>query len=522
MKRLRLCIVLLGMLGLFVGLSPVGAQAQKAAPAGTVNIAISTLHEETFLPWNGGGPRKFYLDNIYEYLFYVDPATGKAIPGLAKKWKVSPDGKTWTFTLRKGVPFHEGWGEVTSADVKYSIEQIVDPKSVVGPAGQMRKLIAKVEAPDPYTVVFQLTRADAEFDFGYMGNSMCAPICCKKYVETVGDEKANAHPIGTGAYTLTEYKKGSSMTFTTVKDVEKHWRVTPKFKTIKILAVPEEATRVAMLKAGEVDLAPISYDSVDTVKASGLHILPGSFWAPLIRFGGIVATDPKRYIPNIPWAKKEVRQALNYAIDRDAIVKNIFHGSAVPSFGSISSPLWNDIPAYPYDPEKAKQLLKQAGYPNGFKVTLKVFTTTPGAELPLLGQTAAMYWQNIGLDVTVIPTDWGTVRSEWSGGKMVPDYVWTHRGLYWSSLNSGLMVETTSKTPFSSYATKESEALFDKMATELDAKKRAKLAVEMGEFLREEAFCVGLVHAYEPHGVSKKITAWPTNVLYPNNLDQLK
>ena len=122
----------------------------KAAPTGTVNVAISTLHEETFLPWNGGGPRKFYLDTIYEYLLYLDPVTDKAIPGLAERWEMSNGAKTWTFWIRKGVSFHEGWGEVTDEDVKYSIERVIDPKSIVGPASQMRRLIVEVEAPEKY------------------------------------------------------------------------------------------------------------------------------------------------------------------------------------------------------------------------------------------------------------------------------------------------------------------------------------------------------------------------------------
>ncbi|MCJ7595869.1 MAG: ABC transporter substrate-binding protein, partial [Desulfobacterales bacterium] len=227
MKRVRFVIGLLVIFASFVTLPAVWA---KSAPKDTVIIALSTLHEETFLPWNGGGPRKFYLDTIYEYLFYLDPVTDKAIPGLAERWEMSEDGKIWTFFLRKGVPFNEGWGELSAEDVKYSVERLIDPKSIVGPASQMRRIIEKVEAPEKYKVVIYLKGPDSEFDRGYMGNTMCQPILSKKYVEQVSDVKANAHPIGTGPFTLAEYKKGISIKLKAIPGVEKHWRVKPDFE----------------------------------------------------------------------------------------------------------------------------------------------------------------------------------------------------------------------------------------------------------------------------------------------------
>ena len=96
---------------------------------------------------------------------------------------------------------------------------------------------------------------------------------------------------------------------------------------------------MAMLRTGEVDLAPISYDSVDAIKASGLNVISvPKTWSPAIRFGGLVMTDPKRYRPKNPWADKRVRQALNYAVDKEAIVRTIFYGEASPAVGSIYCP----------------------------------------------------------------------------------------------------------------------------------------------------------------------------------------
>jgi peptide/nickel transport system substrate-binding protein len=495
-----------------------GDCAAKQAPTDTLVVAQSTLEAGTFLPWNGGGGRTPYLAMIYEYLVYIDPETDQPKPGLATKWEMSKDGKTWTFLLRKGVQFSEGWGELTADDVKYSIERQEGPDSVAGPSSQLRELIAKVEVPERNKVVFHLTSPYPELDRGLLSDGSQQVIVCKKYLETVGDEKANAHPIGTGPYSLAEYKRGTSIKLKTIEGVEKHWRVIPEFKEVTFLAIPEEATRVAMLKKGEVDLAPISYDSLDTIKASGLNVVSISKnWVPGIRFGGLIMTDPKRYNPENPWADKRVRQALNYAVDKKAIAKNIFRGEASPTASTVPIPELFDLEPYPYDPGKAKQLLAEAGYAKGFPITLKTFTTVPGAELPIIGEAVAMYWKAIGVDVKIVPTDWGTVRGEWTGGKAL-NYVWTHRGGAFTDLLTPLNQYTTAQV-FSTYVTKEIEAWVDKISREFDDKKRSQLVREFGRYLRDEAVTVFLVNANEPYGASKKVGRWPTLRLRPQNID---
>jgi peptide/nickel transport system substrate-binding protein len=492
-----------------------------AGPTGTVVIGMSSLHEETFLPWNGGAARKYYLDPIYEYLIYLDPETRQATPGLATKWEMSKDGMTWTFWIRQGVQFHEGYGELTSEDVKYSLERLIDPKSVVGPASTMRRLVKKVEAPEKYKVVVSLNVPDIEFDLGYMSNGLCLQIVSKKYLEAKGDETANAHPIGTGAFTLVEHKKGVSVKLKAIEGAEKHWRVKPDFQNITFLVVPEESTRIAMLKTGEVDLVPINYDSIDSLKASGLNVFSVKYnWVPIIRLGGLIKTDPKRYNPNAPWADKRVRQALNYAVDKEAIVKNIFRGEAKPAASDIPAREFFDVAAYPYDPQKAKQLLAAAGYPNGFEITLKTFTTTPGAQLPMIGEAVGMYWQAVGLKVKIEPTEYPSLRQAWTGGQgKANDYVWTHRGLAFTNTASGMQTVVIAKSVFATYVTEETEAKMLEVDKEVDVKKRSALLKKFCEYLRDEAAHVFLVFANEPYGASKKLAKWPTLSEYATNID---
>ena len=283
--------------------------------------------------------------------------------------------------------------------------------------------------------------------------------------------------------------------------------------------MPEEATRVAMLRTGEADLAPISFDSINSIKASGLNVISiPKNWVPVIRLGGLVTTDPKRYNPNTPWANKKVRQALNYAVDKEAIAKNIFRGEAVPAASSLPILEWMKMDPFPYNPGKAKQLLVEAGYPKGFPITLKTFTTAPGAELPSLGEAVAMYWKAIGLDVKIVPTDWLTVRGEWTGGKAL-DYVWTHRGFAFAGAVEALNTEYVTPILFASYVTKETEDWVNKISREFDPKKKSQLLKEFGEHLRDEASGVFLVYANEPYGASKKVGRWPVAGVRPQNID---
>jgi peptide/nickel transport system substrate-binding protein len=492
-------------------------------PSGTLNVALSTFESETFLPWNGGVARQSYLLMIYDVLVYSDPKTDQQLPGLAEKWEMSPDGKTWTFYIRKGVQFHEGYGELTADDVKYSFERMIDKTSVGSPAQLLRNIIDKVETPDPYKVVVSLKTPYVGLVGGYLNDTNAGGIIVsKKYVTTVGDEKANAHPIGTAPYTLAEeHKKGGPIKLTAVPGIGNHWRITPDYQNVNFLLVPEEATRVAMLKTGEADIAPISYDSIDTVKSSGLNVvsIPKN-WAPLIRFGGIVTTDPKRYDANNPWSKKEVRQALNYAIDRATIAKTIFKGEATPTGASMPLNVWSDIPAYPYDPAKAKQLLAQAGYPNGFQLPLRTFTTNPGAELPTIGEAVALYWKAIGIDAKIVPSDWNTVRGDLLGAK-ANNYLFVQRGQPFVDFQAGFDLEYDSTNMFAIYATPEVIQKYDQVKSELDPKKREQLARDFGLYVKDEATNVFLVFANDPYGVSKKVGQWTSIRMRPQNIESI-
>lgn len=484
-------------------------------------IALSTFSEETMTPWAGSGQRKAYLDLAFEYLAYIDPVTQQAIPGLAESWDMSEDGKTWTFHLRKGVPFSGGHGEMTSADVAYSIKRLTGEDSRAGPASPMRRAIASVETPDDYTVVVSLNFPDFELAQGYFGATQQLGIVSKAYYESAGDAGLST-PVGTGPYVLEQVTPGSEIAMTLRDDIDKHWRAASEFDRVVFRAVPEESTRVAMLQAGEADIAPISFDSIPTVRGAGLDIVSAkATWSPVVRFGGLIQTSENRYNPDAPWAKKEVRQALNYAVDKQTIIDELFQGEATVASSDTPVPAWKSVEPYPYDPDKARELLVEAGYPDGFDITIRTFTTAPGAELPLMAEAVALYWQDVGVNAVIEPVDWPSLRAEWTEGK-ANGYVWTHRGFPFASAANGLEAGFMAASLFASYTSADLESMIQSFSSEQDTAKRTQMFTDIGEYLKDEAAAVFIALANEPYGVSDKVGSWDITTAYVWNFDQVK
>jgi peptide/nickel transport system substrate-binding protein len=472
-----------------------------------LTIAMPTFAEGTFLPWTGGGQRKAFLDAIYDYLCIIDPATGEPGPGLAAEWSVTPEGLQWTFRIRPGIQFQRGYGEVTSADAAFSIRQIIRPSARAGPSSPLRRLIRDIATPDPRTLVIQLTRPDPELAKGYLANAQQVGIVCAKHVEEVGERAANQNPVGSGPYALDFFRRDSEIRLRMREDAASIWRQKPAFETLVFRAVPEVSTRVAMMKTGEADIAPISYDDIGDVEHTGLAVrsIPQS-WSPVIRLGGLVQ-EGDRYEANNPWADVRVRQAMNYAIDKDAIIRRIFHGQGRIAASDTPVEAWAGLAPYEYDPKHARELLADAGYPNGFPVTLKAFATTPGAELPVVAQAVALFWRAVGIEVSTELIDWTSLRSAWTSGA-ARDYVWTHRGFPFTSAQNGLEAGFDARSVFSAFSTPQLQAMLDAHANQLDLAKRRQELTDIGAYLRDQAANIFIAHINEPYAVSRKVDEW--------------
>ena len=366
--QLRRLIVLLGILALLAGAPATGA----AAPAGQMTWAIHISLAPTFFdPAETPG-----VISPFMILYALHDGLVKPMPGnpmassLAESWTASRDGLSYEFVLRKGVKFHNG-DPLTAEDVKFSFERYKG-----GGASIFKARVAGVEIVDPHRVRFRMKEPWPDFMTFYGTPATGAAwIVPKRYVERVGDDGFKKAPVGAGPYKFVSYAPGVELV---LEANESYWRKSPNVKRLIIKSVPDEATRLAALKRGEVDVA---------------YAFRGPLAEELRRSQGITLkpTQPtftewlvftQQFDPKSPWHDRRVRLAANLAVDRKSIneAENLGFGrisaSIIPRDFQFSWP----APPYPYDPAQAKKLLAEAGYPNGFDAIEvacdAVYTTT--------------------------------------------------------------------------------------------------------------------------------------------------
>jgi peptide/nickel transport system substrate-binding protein len=287
----------------------------------------------------------------------VKPMPGQRLaPSLAESWSTSPDGLVYEFILRKGVKFHNG-DPVTPEDVKFSFERYKGAAAQV-----LKQKVAAVEIVDPQRVRFRLKQPWPDFMTFYGTPATGAGwIVPKKYVEKVGDDGFKKAPVGAGPYRFASFTPGVELA---LEANEHYWRKPPSVKALRFRVIPDEGTRLAALKRGEVDIAY----SIRGALAEELKRTPGLTLKPAIIPGSFWLLFADQWDAKSPWADKRVRLAANLALDRQAINQaetlgfSRITGSIIPKDFEFAWP----APLYPYDPKKAAQLLAEAGYPNGF------------------------------------------------------------------------------------------------------------------------------------------------------------
>jgi peptide/nickel transport system substrate-binding protein len=287
----------------------------------------------------------------------VKPLPGKPMaPSLAESWTMSKDGLAYDFVLRKGVKFHNG-DPVTADDVKFSLERYKG-----GGASTLKARIAGVDAVDPGHVRIRLKQPWPDFMTFYGTPATGAGwIVPKKYVERVGEAGFKKAPVGAGPYRFVSYTPGVQVV---LEANESYWRKAPAVKRLIFRSVPDESTRLAMLKRGEADIAY----SVKGPLAEELRRTSGlTLKAEVPTFTEwIVFTE--QWDAKSPWHDRRVRLAANLAMDRKSINEAEYLGFARPASSIIPRDFqfyW-PAPPYPYDPAQAKKLLAEAGYPQGF------------------------------------------------------------------------------------------------------------------------------------------------------------
>lgn len=371
-------------------------------------MALSSIGAATFDPRLAASTSLLTNDGpIFDYLVGVDN-NGKLAPtGLATDWAIAPDGLSWTFHLRQGVKFQNG-DDFTADDVKFTLDSFVAPDSQSSFAASFRTGISNVEVVDRYTVKVNTKGAWGVFPWAVSTmegvEGMMLP---KNYITQVGWKVFGQKPIGTGPWKLVSSEPNVSYTYETN---ENYWGRVPMFKTLKVLQVTEESTRIAMLKKGEADAIELSIAAKKQVTDAGLTVKTNSdTWIHNVLLYGTALPQAG------PTYNLGVRQAMSLAINRDEVVKYVYDGEAAPSAQFLFTPVTlgfdPNLKPDPYDVNKATQLLKDAGYGNGFTITLYTFPQGGNPELAKLAEVVAGYWDKIGIKTNIVPLDLAAMRA---------------------------------------------------------------------------------------------------------------
>jgi peptide/nickel transport system substrate-binding protein len=398
-------------------------------------------------------------------LYAIHDALVRPYPGqrmgnsLAESWRESPDGRVYEFTLRRGLKFHNG-DPLTAEDVKFSFERYKGAG-----AKELQAHVQQVEVVDPLTVRFQLKEPWPDFMTFYGTTATAAGIVVpKKYLTQVGDEGFRKHPIGAGPYKFVSQQPGIEVV---LEAYPGYWRRVPNVRRLVMKSVPEATARAVMLKSGEADISYVldGPDAEEIQRDPRMQLIASRhasiFW---IEFA-------EQWDPKSPWHDQRLRLAVNHALDRRRINEAACLGFCPPA-GVIVPRVMDfalQVEAPTYDPQKAKQLLAQAGYPNGLDVG--EFAGIPG--FPTVVESAVNYLNAVGIRVRMRPMERAAFYAAWREKKL--------RGLFLTAAgNSGNAASRVqefihSKGSYAYGGYPDIDDLFQQQARERDPKKRESI-----------------------------------------------
>jgi peptide/nickel transport system substrate-binding protein len=472
--------------------------AQKA-PKGEAVIAT----DEPFV-MTGGDPHTVQgagslpiSYSLYDGLIRKNP-DGRVVPALAKSWEVSKDGMSIKFSLDERAKFHHG-EPVTAQDVKFSIERAMKPELKYHRAAELKRNIDRIEVTDDHHLTIYFKSPFMGF-FEWVGP--LHGIVPKAYVEKVGDAGFAKHPIGAGPYKWVDYQQDVFANFEAVPD---HYRKVPEVKTLHLKFRVDPPTLMAMFRAGEADLLRIPVANLLEIKNDPkLKVV----WSKFCYVYNLIFCDLAFPNEPSPFHDIRVRQAVSYAINRKAICEKVLNGAFQP-WGDIYGPshLGYDpnIKPTPYDPEKAKALLKEAGYPNGFDTTFNSGFVGDKVEIQAMAADLA----RVGIRAKIVDLEFGTYVRNWRekkfrglGRPILP--IWFGEKQPASSLESII----SSGHLWTYHVTPEIENAWNKLNVMVDGKAIAAQAKEVSRIYRESAIRSMLWVSHTPFGLSQKVKSY--------------
>lgn len=515
MKRMRrtLCIALSCLMALTAtacGSKESSTQTTTAAQAGesaadtaAADTGLKTVTYANSSDISSLDPRRgtstttaSILADMYSTLLKTT-ADGEIVCDAAKSYE-RVDDVTWHFTLRDDIYFTNG-DQLTSQDVFYTFDSLRKNEGNYSLAGDFSFISCDVIGDFEFNLVTDAPFNSLPLRLNYV------KIVPSKYVQEVGDDKFAEAPIGSGPYKFVSWEKDKKVVLEKNPD---YYGEVPQVDQLVYTVIPEAADRVAALRAGEVDIIA----SIPTTQADYLNGVDGitvvskpAARVVWLQFNLVGDENPMKDI--------RVRQALNYAVDRDTIVAGVMDGYAT-KVACISTPQYEDydpdVKGYEYDPEKAKQLLAEAGYPDGFEVECSF---TPGVmNASDVVQAVSAQLAEVGVTMTPVQTDSNTQRTQISSGTVAPIFLESLGGPY-SDMDMMATIAFTEGARYCTWSNQEFMDLAARARSEVDATKRAELYSQMQQFMVDEAPCIWMyqqssLYAYN----SDRIEGWEPRV----------
>lgn len=495
MRRCLPLILLFHFLALLAGCAGRGSSTPEHDGPRTILNLAQTTEPTTLDPAQvQDGPTIELHMSIFEGLVQWTPESTLA-PALAEKWEISPDGTTYTFSLRPGVKFHNG-RELTAEDLVYSIRRTLAPATaspvamvylndLVGAdayhSGRSTELPG-VTAPDSLTLRLQIDAPKA-----YFLSKLTYPTAyavCREEIEKTGGRMSEASMVGTGPFRITAYRRGSELT---LEANAEYWDGAPKLSTIRRHIVLDADTRHSMFEAGELDIADIGMAAYRADKDNAeLAGKIKQFPRPSVYY---IALNQKAYAP---FRDVRVRQAFAHAVNKQEIVQTVHEGVPPVAGGIIPHRVpghREDFQGLPYDPERARALLAEAGFPGGrglppislyFRASVEDIRGTAVA-------TAADLKRNLGVDARLEETEWATFLKKRNSGEM-PIYFLRWAADYLDPQNFlSLMLHSKAPENTLGYNNPRFDALCDQADVLGDEKRRMELYHQAEEIVVNDA-----------------------------------
>jgi peptide/nickel transport system substrate-binding protein len=460
--------------------------AAPAAATGTLRYANADFGGESMDPIN---IESLWGWTMYDSLLTFDPQ-GNVIGNVAESYNLSSDGLTWTFNIRKGIKFHNG-DPLTAADVAWTLQRFGSKESTNPWSPYILKNNESITAKDDFTVIYKAQKPEWALKVPFAWTR----ILPKAYFEKVGQDGFRAAPIGSGPYKFSKWTPKTSMEFDA--NTEYWGQYKPQWAKIVETLVPEEATRVAQLERGEVDIiGALSFDRLTELKSKNYRLQEVGLPT------GANISFPGTFMTKGPTSDIRVRQAMSYAINRQEIIDSFYKGFGKPGgwwfFGEQTWGWDSSFKPDPFDPDKAKQLLSDAGYPGKFNPQqIQLYTTAVAADLMQILQG---YWQAVGVDVNINVVDTPVynglifVRAKDPSEKQV-GIVWPWIGsIFFNNVYHSANMFTSTGVHTTSNDTK-ADAMYAAATAELDDAKAKKLWQDLMHYAYNEMWInVGLVN----------------------------